>query len=59
MKYRRTVVVRHFTMKSSVESDIFGPGVENVHDTVTDNIPDDDIAIFVKLVYLILTYVDV
>ena len=59
MKYWRTVEVRHFTVKCFVQSEISGSGVENVDDTVTDNIPDDNVAIFVEAVYLILTYIDI
>ena len=57
MKYWRTVVVRHFTMKCFVESEIFGSRVKNVHDIITDNIPDDSVTILLKIFYISLAYI--
>ena len=54
MKYWRTVVVRHFTMKCFVESEIFRSRVKNFHEIITDNIPHDSVTILLKFFYISL-----
>ena len=44
-------------MKCFVESEIFGSRVKNVHDIITDNIPDDSVTILLKILYLSLVYI--
>ena len=44
-------------MKCFVESEIFGSRVKNVHDIITDNIPDDSVTILLKIFYISLAYI--